>query len=306
MQQYRKYFTSAQLQQLLGSNPSWGVDVLTVGHHVHQSRNPYPDSNHPIKYQFNEQSGRVLDEFQLVYIANGQGIFESDSVPPTLVTGGTAFLLHPQVRHRYRPLEDTGWEEFWVGFKGHYAEYLMRQDCFDSQKPLLRIGFHAELLSVFAQLVHTLKQENVAYQQIAASQVIQLLGLVYASALMKELHRSREEQVVHQAGYEMQQDWDAPINFEVLAQRFNVSYAWFRKAFKDVMGMPPGQYHLNLKLAKASQLLRETALPISEIAFACGFESTFYFSRIFKKKLRITPSDYRNSSLQAPNRSRSL
>ncbi|RZJ58122.1 MAG: AraC family transcriptional regulator [Hymenobacter sp.] len=295
MQEYRKYFSPSQLQRLIETTPSWGVDVLTIGHYVHREHQPYPDPHHPTPYHFDWQRGRVLPEFQLVYIAGGQGVFESATVPPTLVSSGTAFLLSPHTWHRYRPDAGTGWEEFWVGFRGHYAEYLMRQDCFDPQQPLIRVGFHTELLSVFTRLIATSRREGVAYQQIAACEVIQLLGLVYASALVENTYQSREEQVAQQACCQIQAEWAAPIDFEALARRFNVSYGWFRKAFKTVMGVPPGQYQLNLKLEKACQLLRETSLPITDICFTSGFESTFYFSRIFKKKLAMTPSEYRLS-----------
>ncbi|HEX8424920.1 AraC family transcriptional regulator [Hymenobacter sp.] len=301
MNEYRKYFSTAQLQQLLETTPNWGVDILTIGHHVHQSGIPYPDPNHPNQYAFEWQHGRVLDEFQLVYISNGQGVFESTDVPPTLVEAGTAFLLYPQVWHRFKPSDDTGWEEFWVGFKGHYAEYLMRQDCFSPQSALMRIGFHAELLNIFTRLIDTLKYEGVAYQQIATCQVIQLLGLVYASALMKESTRSRQEQVIHQARYAIQKNWANTIDFEALSNDFNVSYIWFRKAFKAVMGIPPGQYHLNLKLEKARQMLRETTLSVAEIADITGFESMFYFSRIFKKKVDMSPSEFRRTSGALPS-----
>ena len=296
MNEYRKYFSAAQLQQLLESTPNWGVDILTIGHHLHQGNIPYPDPNHPNQYHFDWQHGRVLDEFQLVYIANGEGVFESTDVPPTLVEAGTAFLLYPQVWHRFKPSEGTGWEEFWVGFKGHYAEYLMRQDCFSPQSALMRIGFHAELLNIFTRLIDTLKYEGIAYQQIATCQVIQLLGLIYASALMKESTRSRQEQVIHQARYAIQKNWADTIDFEALANEYNVSYIWFRKAFKTVMGIPPGQYHLNLKLEKARQMLRETTLSVAEIADITGFESMFYFSRIFKKKVDMSPSEFRRTS----------
>ncbi|WP_375446186.1 helix-turn-helix domain-containing protein [uncultured Fibrella sp.] len=296
MQSYRKYVDSAQLQALLNETPSWGVDILTIGHNVHQPRMSYPDPNHPNQYQFDWQAGRRLDEYQLVYIANGQGVFESEGVAPSLVEGGTAFLLHPGVWHRFKPSEATGWEEFWVGFRGHYAEYLMQQPCFDARQPLMRIRFRSELLTVFTRLIDTLKYQGLAYQQLATCQVIQLLGLVYASALTGDTSRSRREQIVHQVRYRIQGSWTEAIDFEALSAELTVSYVWFRKAFKEVMGLSPGQYHLNLKLEKAGQLLQETTLSVSEIAYQTGFDSLFHFSRMFRKKKHLSPSDFRKQA----------
>ncbi len=293
MELYRRYFDEVQLQALAGQTPSWGVDILTIGHNIHLPKKEYPDPNHPNQYCFDWNQGRTLDEFQLVYIANGQGVFESEYVSCTLVEGGTAFLLYPGVWHRFKPSYDTGWEEFWVGFRGHYAEYLMRQECFSPQLPLMRIDLRAELLNVFTRLTDTLKYEGIAYQQIATCQVIQLLGLVYTSALMGDSSRTQREQLVHQVRYQVQGNWNKEIDFKALAQEKNVSYVWLRKSFKEVMGVAPGQYHLNLKIEKAMQMLQETDLSVSEIAYQTGFESLFYFSRIFKKKADLSPTEFR-------------
>jgi transcriptional regulator GlxA family with amidase domain len=62
------------------------------------------------------------------------------------------------------------------------------------------------------------------------------------------------------------------------------------------MGTSPGQYLLNLKIEKTGQVLRETSLTIAEVTAKAGFESEFYFSRIFKKKTEYTPSVYRKKN----------
>jgi AraC-like DNA-binding protein len=275
------------------SEPNWGVNVVTVGHYVHDPLKVYPDPKHPESHYFNWAHGRRLKEFQMVYIANGKGIFETEHTAPIVVEAGTLFLLFPNVWHRYKPLDGTSWEEFWVGFNGHYAEYLMRQECFDEKNSILGIGFNTEFLNIFIRLIDTVKYEGVAYTQISSCLVIQLLGLVYASALLSEKSRSRQEQIINAIRYKIHQNWTDNLDMEKLASEQNVSYVWFRKAFKDIMGVSPGQYHLNLKIEKAAQMLKETNLLVSEVAYKTGFESEFYFSRIFKKKMEIKPSDYR-------------
>ena len=148
-------------------------------------------------------------------------------------------------------------------------------------------------MNIFIRLIDTVKYEGVAYTQISSCLVIQLLGLVYASALMTEKSRTRQEQIIRAARYKIHQNWSDNLDLEKLASEQNVSYVWFRKAFKDIMGISPGQYHLNLKIEKAALMLRETTLLVSEVANEAGFESEFYFSRIFKKKMNVKPSDYR-------------
>jgi len=293
---YRKYFNPEQIAKLAALQPNWGVTILNVGHNIHPPHRHYPDPQHPSDYRFDLHKGRILNEFQLVYIASGAGTFEAEHVGKIIIEAGTVFLLFPGVWHRYKPLHDKGWEEYWVGFSGYFAEYLMNQDCFSPDSPLIHLGFNSEFLNIFIRLIDTLKYEGVAFSQLSSCFTIQLLGLVYASALLKEKSNNRKENIINNIRYKIHEHWSDATTMEELASQHNVSYIWFRKAFKEVVGISPGQYHLNLKLEKACQMLKETNLTISEIAFSTGFISEYHFSRIFKKKNNFSPSLYREES----------
>lgn len=293
MEVFRKYFSESQLNDLEQSGPNWGVNVHTVGHYIHPPHRIYPDPEHPSTHVFQWEKGRRLQEFQIVYIAAGRGSYQGENKESSGIEAGTIMLHFPNTWHRYKPAMETGWEEFWVGFDGVFAEYLMRQECFDPGRPLIKIGFNAEFLHVFLRLIDTVKYEGVAFRQIASCLVVQLLGLVYSSALMNGKTLLRQEQVAHAVRFKLHEMWDQNPDFEAMALDQNVSYEWFRKVFKEVIGTSPGQYLLNLKIEKCGQLLLETALTIGEIATRAGFESEFYFSRIFKKKTGFSPGEYR-------------
>lgn len=290
---YRKYLKSPE--DALEDQTDWGISVLTVGHNIHKAKTSYPDRSHPNSHYFNWEKGRTLKEFQLVYISNGNGIFESEMSGSTIVEAGTAFLLFPGVWHRYRPSAETGWEEFWVGYQGSYVNHLMGQPCFKPAAPFIQIGLNAELMSVFVKLIETVKYEGVAYRQFSSCLISQLLAIVYASAINSDAHRQNQNKIIHQARFRIHENIDKNINLEQLAEEQGVSYPWFRRVFKEIMGVSPGQYHINLRVEKACTLLRETDLTAAEIAFHLGFESEFYFSRIFKKKVGLPPKKYRLS-----------
>jgi AraC-like DNA-binding protein len=82
---------------------------------------------------------------------------------------------------------------------------------------------------------------------------------------------------------------------EKVAEELNVSYAWFRKAFKNYTGIAPHQYLLQLRIEKARVLLSDPSLSIKEIAARLNFESAFYFSRLFKEKMGVGPEQYRKN-----------
>src|SRR4051812_5651502 len=205
MELFRKYCTP---DPVIAEQPDWGVKVRNVGHNIHQPKAWYPDHQHPSSYFFDWERGRVLDEFQIVYIANGHGVFESAGVKETEVSGGTAFLLFPGEWHRYRPSAQTGWEEFWVGYEGHYAEYLMKQNCFKPSSPFIHVGQNAELLTVFVRLIETVRYEGIAHHQLAACLITQLLALTYASAIMTDTDRQTKNKLIHSARFKMHETVD--------------------------------------------------------------------------------------------------
>lgn len=270
-----------------------GVNVLNVGHNIHPANKDYPDTNHPNSYFFNWKKGRVLKEYQLVYIAAGSGVFEAEQVGKVSIEPGSVFLLFPDTWHTYHPVKEQGWEEFWFGFNGPYAEYLMKHECFNPNSPLIHMGFNTEFLPIFTRLIETVKCEGVAFSQIASCLAVQLLGLVYASALFKEKPQNRKENIINNIRFKLHDNLFEEVTLKELAALQNVSYVWFRKAFKEVTGVSPGQYLLNLKIEKASKMLTGSDKPIADVAFDTGFISEAHFSKIFKKKTQLTPSVFR-------------
>lgn len=66
----------------------YGLWVNTVGFQSIQPNSPYPLKDHPTGYFFNAQKGRILREYQLVYITKGRGVFSSETTPEKQVCKG--------------------------------------------------------------------------------------------------------------------------------------------------------------------------------------------------------------------------
>ncbi|MDF2959401.1 MAG: AraC family transcriptional regulator [Paenibacillus sp.] len=88
------------------------------------------------------------------------------------------------------------------------------------------------------------------------------------------------------------------ITLGLLAARFGFNPNYLVKLFNDKTGMPPIQFLQEIRLEKAKELLEFTALPITEVAGRVGWTLP-YFSKMLKKRLGVTPSQYRDSLLNA-------
>lgn len=80
-----------------------------------------------------------------------------------------------------------------------------------------------------------------------------------------------------------------------LAELYGVSEVYLRQLFKTYLSSTPKQYILEMRIAKAKELLLSTSDNISDITCSCGFVSVQHFCRAFKSITGYTPTDYRKS-----------
>ena len=80
-----------------------------------------------------------------------------------------------------------------------------------------------------------------------------------------------------------------------IGEKFQYHPNYVSYLIKHTTGMPVHQYIIHVRLMNAASLLENTALSVGEIAAACGFCDTAYFSRYFKKYFGISPSKYKNN-----------
>ncbi|MBB1200753.1 AraC family transcriptional regulator [Enterobacteriaceae bacterium 89] len=84
-----------------------------------------------------------------------------------------------------------------------------------------------------------------------------------------------------------------PLTLADLAQEAALSEYHFARMFSQSMKMAPHQYVMQRRMVRAEELVRHSALPLTDIALACGFSSASHFSNRFKSALGMTPSQLR-------------
>lgn len=283
MENYHKYLNISDLEK------EWNFYVNTVGYCKTKKNIHYPDAKeHPVDHGFSWQKGRVLDGFYIVFITSGKGVFESDSIGQCDIDAGTCFILFPGVWHRYKPDPNVGWEEYWIGFKGVYPDHLM-MSFFDAKAPLIKTGINKQLLDTFTELLGTVHQAEIGYPQLITGFALQLIALLNRVKSAKKIKDNPESIWVSKVIFMLQHQLEEKVNIEELAADFPISYSKFRKVFKDLTGKAPNQYHLDLRLQKAKELLEEGNMSAKEIGYRTGFNSPHYFSRLYKKKFGFPP-----------------
>lgn len=273
----------------------YGCTVSTVGMQSISPEEDYPSNDHPAGYMFNPARGRILQEYQLLYIVKGKGVF-SNAAGNHEIVKGTVILLRPGEWHTYKPVKEVGWNEYFIGFSGKMVDKAIDM-MFAKDETVFNLGLNHELVDLYQHAIDVASTDRPATQQLLCGMVMHMLGIVNFTARNESVSADRLDQIIEQAKTIMQERVLQNVDLEELAGQLNISYSWFRKIFRDYTGHPPAKYFMLVKLRHAQYLLANTQESIKEIAFSLGFKSTEHFYTTFKRVTGYTPNIYRRLSL---------
>ena len=288
MVDFFKYLTAGE------SDRDWGLYLNVVGNTKIAPMSRYPSAELPTGYHYQWSDGRVLKEFQVIYISEGQGTLETNQ-GSFLVKPGSVMVIRAGIWHRYKPDPKTGWHEHYVGFDGDMARHLLSQSVYSAEQVLIHCGYREELIDTYMKLYDLVLQETPGFQQVCSGLVIQLLGLIVAFKKHQNFSGKYIEQVIQKIRFHMHEHTEHEIDLAGMAGDYQIGYSYFRKMFKRYTGVSPHQYQLGLKVLRAKELLLTTDKSIKEISYQLGFHSIHYFSRFFKDRTGVSPTKIRNA-----------
>ena len=158
----------------------WGLTVTTIGYEEIAPGDPYPTRGHADGYYFEVSKGRTLNEYQLLYNPEGEGIFSSAHVKDARLHAGDMFLLFPGEWHTYHPLSNRGWKSYWIGFKGHNMDDRVTKGFLSPEKPIYHIGFSDNIVQLYRHAYEAALEEAAYSQQLMAGIVNHLIGMMYS------------------------------------------------------------------------------------------------------------------------------
>jgi len=274
----------------------WGLFIKSAGMFSIPAGSKYPLSI-PKTHYFSYEHGRILSEYAIVYITRGKGSFETRETSRKTVKKGDLFLLFPGQWHRYKPDPAVGWNEYWICFDGEYIHDLCNKGFISPKHSLFHLeqGESKIVADLFRQILETIKRGRLGYAQIAASDVPAIIAQALASKRRSGIPDTNAEPLIRKAKDMVVELADRSLDVPNLARQLGVGYSWLRQTFKRHTGLAPGQYHMQVRLHKAQQLLETTDMTVQQISASLAYDTQNYFSRIFKKHTGHWPTDWRKT-----------
>jgi len=199
----------------------------------------------------------------------------------------------PGVWHSYKPDIDTGWTEYWIGFKGDIIERIVKEGFFLNRTPVFNIGFNEGIIDLFYKGIEISHKERAGFQQELSGILMHILGLMYSRDKTSDYKEGDLINKIDKAKVIMHEDIYNKITAEDVARNIGISYSGFRRAFKKFTGTSPSKYMCELKLNEAKLLLSKSSMSIKEISCCLNFENPNYFHIFFKKRTGQTPKEYK-------------
>lgn len=154
---------------------------------------------------------------------------------------------------------------------------------------------YSDFISLFKEIIkeHEIKDNFFAEisQNIARNLIMQIVRIINSTEYDSDLLKSHK--VLSLATEYIHKNFKSNITLEQVADACYINKYYLSHLFSKVKGISIGKYILDLRLAKARQLLSSTPLSVGEISELSGFNDSGYFCRTFKKYHAVTPMQYR-------------
>ena len=238
-------------------------------------------------------------EYLLIYCVKGEGWFTLNG-QKRIVPPNHFFILPAEQAHQYGASEDNPWHIYWIHFKGTKAPHISKQlpglqEIQVGEEGDSRIN---DRLSFFEELMTALELGNdddiIGYANLSLAHL--LSTFLYVQSYRDAKSRKKGNQntfFISLATHYMNEHIEKPITLKQIASHFGYSESHFYRLFKKEVHYAPMSYFLQIKIARACQLLNHTDMKVNQISFKLGFEDPYYFSRIFTKITGLSPRRYR-------------
>jgi len=239
-----------------------------------------------------------ISQAVLLYCTDGQGWIELNG-NHVLVHPGEIFILPVDIPHSYGADMTNPWSIYWMHLAGTQcsaaAAAVMERE--GEWFRAVTVGFSDERNALFTHIASTLLKGYSASNLLQANLA---LPHYLSSFIAPEHFGSQKPSLPNASPTEkailyMQENLSTSLSLDNIARSVNLSVSFFSRKFKKDTGYAPIEYFNYLRIQKACQLLHFSTWRINEVASAIGIDDPFYFSRLFKQQMGLSPAHYRKN-----------
>lgn len=240
----------------------------------------------------------VLKDAVIHYISKGYGTFKINDEVYNLKQGDI-FILLKGMNVEYIASMDEPWEYYWIGFSGSKAN-----ECLNRTAIIESYAASCKEDSKIPHIILNMCEISKTYNPSCSDDILllkELYSLLYA--LIEEFPRPFEYKdkelhaYIQEAINFINSNYMNSITVNEIANHVNLSRSYLYKMFIKNLKISPQKYLINLRMYKATLLLKNTKIPIGEVASKVGYSDSLLFSKTFSRYFSMSPLNYRNNQI---------
>lgn len=211
-----------------------------------------------------------------------------------------SIMAWPESAGHYYGNPDGEWSHSWMHFVGDCAGSIMAGAGLPLNKPFAFKGRH-ELNALLTQMHHEMKSRREPDETM----LLHFLHIIVKTAGRAYLEGDESAAIperLQAAQRHMERNLSGKVTLAELARISHLSVPHFCAEFKKHIGNSPIDHLIELKMAQARYLLGDMNMQVSEVAAQVGYDDQFQFSKMFKRRFGLNPSDARKSCGKADAR----
>jgi len=230
----------------------------------------------------------------LVFCTKGEGILQLGNEQLPIKT--EQFFVHSTIENfKFYSSENTNSRFLIAGFNGKKARQLCKEySIVRSLVPSVNnMVANREMLfeEIFNNLNKGFHDQNLVYVNFTLGHL--LATFIYANKTSEDIAEESNPVVRHALNF-LNKNLNKKLTLREIANEVGYSPTYFTTLFKKETNYAPLSYFSHLKILKACEFLDYTKIKIKEISFNLGYSDPYYFTKDFKKRMGLSPRQYRN------------
>lgn len=232
-------------------------------------------------------------DYQLLYISSGRLHLYEDG-RERIVPKGNMLLFRPGKPQFYNIYLEDSPETYWVHFTGSAVEELLDRYGMPREERVFFTGVSADYQQLFNQMIRELQLRRANFEELLNLNLRHVFLMI--NRFIKEGNELDTDSLneVERAIHYFNESYNKAISVKEYAASRHISDCWFGRIFKKVTKSTPMQYIISLRMTSAKSLLENTSQSIIRIARSVGYDDAYYFSKLFKKHIGLSPTEYRS------------
>ncbi|WP_428867987.1 AraC family transcriptional regulator [Clostridium sediminicola] len=235
------------------------------------------------------------NQYILIYCVKGMGFVEIDG-KKLIITENNILFIPKGIPHVYGSSTENPWDIYWIHFHGENVIHYFPQEYSNTISTFpVPISKFPILFNLFNTMILTLDRGYTLNNIIYTSQIFShFLSSIFFLSLEEESYLDKNTKYINETLEFMKDNISKLLTLEILAKHINLSKSHLTYIFKENTGHTPIDFFIRLKIQHACNHLDLSKNSISEISNKLGYNDPYYFSRIFKKVMGMSPSAYRD------------